>query len=281
MSSLALYAAVCAIFSGSALAAPVQDLGRHSYAVSYAFVSHGHFLIQPAAYSRSYGHYASLTYAPLPFVAVTGSAGANQLDVGAPRDGQTAGNAGQFDGGADVGVSAAIQFYTPYIARILRGAAGVTGEFLRSPAGDQKYEASVISPAGGVIMSVHPRFDLMLGAAAHLMSGVHSGPGLSRDIENDQLVRALGSVTAHASERGVYMTLRGASPVTGFSDVKDLLMRSSVGVRLGVIIRPGAESRNMWKRNSRYFPGTGRLRERQREMAEDLAGEGDDTRTDE
>ncbi len=267
VTSFALFLA----FAGFIHGAPVQDLGRYSYALSYSFVSYGQFFAAPAAYSRSYGHYGNLSYAPFPFVLVTGSAGAAQIDAGSSREQiPVSERRGQFDGANDISAGLEIDFYTPLLARIIRATAGVRANFFRSAHKNYNYELSVVRPRGGVVISATPRIDIRAAAAAHFMSGAYSGPGISEQVKNELPVRALAAIVAHAAERGAFLELAGDIPVTGFSDGKDILMRSSLLVRLGFIIRHNRASQDIWDRNGEFFPGVRKLRERQRDMAKKL-----------
>jgi hypothetical protein len=236
------------------------------FAVEYNTVIQGQSITDAEVQSRQTQLQLSVYYSPIQFVRAGLGLGGSRFEVSPYND-------RSFDGGYGVSPSAGVDVYSPALLKPrFRAVAGLQAAYLNSGDDyDYSYSGPVLDPSVGVTAQVGPYVNLEGGARWHVLYGTMVDDGdNAHAFSNNEYMRFYFAVTA-VSPVGVYAQASlDASESAGRDHFKNGLDDAAFGIRLGVLIARDSAQRKMTETNRQYFPEASELREKQKDMTEEL-----------
>lgn len=245
--------------------APVQNMGVAILGVEYLASVRGQTITAAAVPSIDRLQLFNLHYAPVPYAMLSLGLGGSRYSVEEYR--QT-----RFDGRYGLTPAVGLSLFTPrFLSRVVSLTVAGKGVYLNSSnRGDIRYRGAILNPSGGIKLSLGPWVDWEMGAMGHFMYGTIEADRTSSSFSNNQTLRGYTEITLHDAALGVYLSTRfDASPAIG-SDWSRGPAEATLALAIGLMLSPDREYRAVDDRNSRWFPRVKRMREKQREMAEEI-----------
>jgi hypothetical protein len=232
--------------------------------LQYGFAFRGQNITSHDIPSHEIIHAINLGYAPIPYLELEAGLGVDRLSVDRY-------NGMRFRG--DYGLSPLFggTLVSPPWFDILRFTGG--SRFLHFNSEDDRgyaYSGFVSSPFLSAIVSPSEYVDLEAGARGHRLDGTMNGPGgRKQTFSNREMVRGFVAITLKSPSEFAFFTLDAdVSPAVDF-DWTGGPREASIGVSFGTLLGWKAKSSET-KSAPPYFPAYPEMKEKQKQMAEEL-----------
>jgi hypothetical protein len=244
---------------------PVWDMTRETLGVRYSFAVSGQLITRASVHSSAVNHAMELLYAPFTFVYITGGAGINRFSVN-----EYSGM--RFKSGYSFSPSTGMIFTTPRLFnRTVAVSAGIRLNYMRNIQDGFQYTATVYNPKAGFLVIPLNFLYMEIGSKMHILDGKMREPdGEELSFSNEEIVRGYAGFTLYSPRTGAFFTATYEASKSLATDLSNCPFESAVRLSCGICIRAYSIFKKNDIKNSSYFPNVKELREKQREMKEEL-----------